>query len=144
MRDAALTQIRAVSGFSTINVAVGDAFGTVLNKGPQRAVVLTFDSFEHRPSDFGTVETIWRWQLHLLEKANPDAQAAEAFFAADVQALLTRFDQFPKLNNTAGVLDAAITEGYWVPEDILLATTRYFHYGLTCEVTEETAVVYQG
>ena len=130
IQTAAQTQIQAVTNFGTGNVAIGSYHQ--LNSGVLRAVVIIFQDHEHQNIDYADVQNIWRFQIHLFEKMQPDPQSAFANFATDYDAIVTRFDQYPLLNATAGVLSAIITGGNDTGELVEMGGQQYLAwlYGL--------------
>ena len=141
IQTAVQTQIQSVTNFGTANVAIGSYHQ--LNSGVKRAVVIVFQEHEHQNIDFADVQNIWRFQIHLFEKMDPDPQAAFTAFATDYDAIVTRFDQWPVLGATAGVLSAIITGGNDTGELVEMGGQQYLAWLMLLEIEERVAVTRQ-
>ncbi len=138
IQTAVQTQIQAVTNFSSANVAIGSYHQ--LNSGAKRAVVIVFQDHQHQNIDYSDVQNIWRFQIHLFEKMDPDPQAAFAAFATDYDAIVTRFDQWPMLNAANGVMSAIVTGGNDTGELVEMGGQQYLAWLMLLEIEERTAV----
>lgn len=139
IKNGLMAQLQAVSGFSAANVK--GVVGSVINAGHDRFMVVMFDSADRRQNVYGLMETVWKFQIVLGEKVRPDAAAAEARFAADLEAIIARLDQYPALGGAA--LNAVLTHAEDLVETLQIGGQEYNQYGLIVEATEIVAASYQ-
>ena len=134
------TLTRATS-FSCDNVTRNDR--RVLGRGANQAVVLSYgggpatDEFS-----FGTVRHTWIINVDLFVRWPGEQSSMANNWIADRQELIDIVEQWPRLNNTTGVLGAFITVGE-PAEPQTEGRTAYMVQRLLCQIEEVVEPVRQ-
>src|SRR3990167_7559585 len=99
VENALVIQLETLSGiFAKGTVSRGDQL--ILNKGPERAVILLYADFEQQEFAMDSVKHVWSITLLVHVKYRSDAQVQND--ARDTrQAIIDRISTHPTLNRTA-------------------------------------------
>lgn len=145
-----LTQIRAVSGLSSDNAYQATAVGwKPLNRGKARNYVfLAPGSFERARVSVGglggsqgTHETRYITYCEVWARSGTDYPGAIAQVLSDVDAIITRLDQYRKAGDTGGTIHDVFVRSAGEPEDI--NDGKWVRQILQIEWIEHETVTYQ-
>lgn len=120
--------------FSTSsNVVRGD--WRVMAIGLNRIAVLSYGGHTREEFTLQRHLDTWTVNVDLLVLYRGEQSLAHTDMIAERQKILDTVGQFPLLNGTTGVLDAAMTAP-GTPEPISINRTSYLHQQLVCTVKE--------
>lgn len=137
VRDDLVTQLRAVTNFSSTNVDYDTT--RHLNAGPLRATSVMYDSVEIEEWDLGDHMRHWRFTVFLFERKQPDAQDAAERAATDREAVLNRIRQYPRLGGT-NVFHAVVEDGRDSGGEARFGNVPYTWETLTVRADELVAI----
>ena len=138
MEAALQTQIQTLTGFtkSDRNVVLYDVGS--LNRGSSKGVVLRFGGMEHELVALGG-EQIHRWfiniTIYVRYKNESDAQEN---LRSNMQSIIDRIDQYPKLGGVAFYAWVSAVEE--TPVEIALGGVKFLGRSLRVAIEEEVDV----
>lgn len=107
---AVLTQITAITGYSTANVKRGD--WRHLGHGKALAIVLVPGPFRQRDGALtGMSDITWTVDVELYVLWTGEQDTTLSSLRAERQKILDRINQYPFLGATAGVMTAMVVTG---------------------------------
>lgn len=134
------TQLVACSSLSSTTVSKGDR--TILNKGPSKAAVIVYESFDQVRETFGATHAVdWRSRVFLFVKYQTDSQMYNDM--RDLRnEVINRINQYPHLGDSTKVWDALIEEGSAEDFDVPIGAIRYQVDSVLVRMTEDLSVTY--
>jgi len=140
METALQTNIQTIVGFadSQRNVVLYDY--NALSRGISKGVVLRFGGMDHVLQALGG-EHLHRWYCNcvLVVKAQNEATAQEQL-RDNMQLILNRIDQYPKLNGTADVFYAYVSSIDEEPIEASLGNVKFVGRNIRIAIEEEIDV----
>ena len=140
VRDDLVALLQGVTNFSSDSVAAGDF--SLLNRGLDRAIVVTYLRVDVERDTYGRNLRRWRFGITLHERLVPDEASVEARAAIDREAILNRVMSYPKLN-ASNVTDAVVVSGEDLGDEIQIGGVRYFRELFEVEAIEWVVADYQ-
>ena len=139
VEDALATQVQAIG----TDIVVAKHNFSKIQTGTKRAAILKYGRFSQRRSGMSGVHQIdWSITIQLLARYTTDDEV-RPLLREFRQAVINRINQYPRLALSAQVVDALITQGEPLPEEVTLGGARFLSEFVLCVVTEELEVDYQ-
>ncbi len=134
------TLLQGIDGFGADrrNVWLGSI--QTINVGVIKAIILEFDGMEHELEAFGG-EHLHHWTVRarLYARWRNDAQAVNQL-RDDMQSIVNRVDQYPKLNGTTDCRYAHIVDVRPVAEAVEIGGIHFWMREARVRVVEEVSV----
>ena len=137
------TLLEGVTGFGAAQVSQDDY--TILNKGVSKAIVLHHGPARVENQGLSGTFDIWRtMEVRLFEQYKNPADT-ENDLRDDLELIMQKVFEYPKLNATAGVLGTfvrGISDSGTPPEELVSQPNRWRSRTLEVEIWEHSTTVF--